>query len=125
MTVYVDDMRARYGRMVMCHMIADSDEELHLMARMIGVDRRWHQAPPMHDSHYDIALCKRAAAVALGAVSVTCRELVAMVVRRRETGDLGQPNDAVDWLHALTRQRAAAARSSEELERLQQSGAAY
>jgi hypothetical protein len=44
--VYVDDMRAKYGRMVMCHLIADTDAELHAMAKAIGVARRWHQAPP-------------------------------------------------------------------------------
>ena len=55
MTVYVDDMKARFGRMVMCHMIADTEEELHVMADRIVVARRWHQG-----DHYDIALSKRA-----------------------------------------------------------------
>lgn len=98
MTVYVDDMRANFGRMVMCHMIATHDDELHAMADKIGVSRRWHQAPPRHDSHYDIALSKRALAVAAGAVEVTWRELGAMNSRRRVTGELGTPGDAIAWL---------------------------
>ena len=42
MTVYVDDMKAKFGRMIMCHMIADTDEELHTMASKIGVKLKWH-----------------------------------------------------------------------------------
>ncbi len=45
MTVYVDDMQAQYGRMKMCHMIADTDEELHAMADLIGIARKWWQSP--------------------------------------------------------------------------------
>ncbi len=56
MTVYVDDMRAPYGRMVMCHMLADTDDELHAMADHIGVARRWHQKAGTPHSHYDICL---------------------------------------------------------------------
>jgi len=97
MTVYVDDMRAAYGRMVMCHMIADTDEELHAMADRIGVARRWHQTPPKHDSHYDIALSKRAVAVAAGAVEITWRQCGAMAMRRRVTGELGSHADAMNW----------------------------
>lgn len=92
MTVYVDNMRARFGRMVMCHMIADTEDELHAMARRIGVKRRWYQG-----DHYDICLAKRAMAVQHGAVEVTMRELGCMAMRGRATGRLGSPGDAVEW----------------------------
>jgi hypothetical protein len=75
MPVYVDDMRAQFGRMVMCHMVADTPAELHAMADRIGVARRWFQCPPKASRpHYDIALSKRAQAVAAGAVEITWRE---------------------------------------------------
>ncbi|WP_338662597.1 DUF4031 domain-containing protein [Pararoseomonas sp. SCSIO 73927] len=95
MTVYVDDMRARLGKMILCHMIADTDEELHAMAARIGVSRRWHQAPPQHDSHYDVALSKRALAVEAGAVEVPMRELVDMLIERRRTGRLTRQSERV------------------------------
>ena len=43
MTVYVDNMQASYGRMKMCHMVADSTDELLAMADRIGVARKWLQ----------------------------------------------------------------------------------
>lgn len=99
MSVYVDDMRAQFGRMVMCHMIADSDDELHAMADRIGVNRRWWQSPPKAScSHYDVALSKRALAVRFGAIEVTWRQTAAMSARRRVTGLLGSPEDALEWL---------------------------
>jgi hypothetical protein len=99
MTVYVDDMRATYGRMVMCHMIADSDDELHAMAARIGVARHWWQSPQKTSgSHYDIALSKRQLAVAAGALEITWRQCGAMNTRRRVTGQLGDPATAEAWL---------------------------
>lgn len=111
MTVYVDDMRASYGRMVMCHMLADTDAELHAMAARIGVARRWWQSPAKTSgSHYDIALSKRALAVAAGAVEITLRQAAAMNARRRVTGQLGEPCDAWDWVKAHTEARRDEAR---------------
>lgn len=106
--VYVDDMRASFGRMVMYHMIADTDEELHALAAKIGVARKWHQAPPRHDSHYDIALSKRALAVAAGATEITWRQAGCMTMRRRSTGSLGQPEDAEQWAREFLASRPAA-----------------
>ncbi len=97
MTVYVDDMNAQFCRMKMSHLIADTDEELHAMAARIGVARKWWQAPPQHDSHYDIALSKKAAALAAGAVQITWRQAGAMNFRRRCTGQLGPPSEAEAW----------------------------
>lgn len=85
--------------MRVCHMLADSDAELHAMADAIGVARRWWQSPDATaGSHYDICLAKRAAALRLGAKSVTTRQLAAMNARRRETGALGAPETALAWL---------------------------
>lgn len=102
MAVYVDDMHTdamgQYRGMKMSHMIADTDEELHAMADRIGVQRRWFQHPGTPGRHYDIALSKRALAVAAGAVQITMRQAAAMVSRRRITGELGKPEDALTWL---------------------------
>lgn len=77
MSVYVDDMKAPFGNMVMCHMWADSDDELLAMADRIGVARKWIQGHPTlsfgrHRNaswvHFDIAQSKRALAVRLGAI---------------------------------------------------------
>ena len=76
MSVYVDDMRAPYGPMIMCHMAADTHDELIEMADRIGVDRRWIQKPGTPHEHFDICLSKRKLAVEHGAVEVTQRELV-------------------------------------------------
>ena len=43
--VYIDDMEAPYGRMFMCHMIADTTEELLQMVDKNGVQRKWIQFP--------------------------------------------------------------------------------
>jgi len=82
MTVYVDTMRHPFGRMVMCHMFADTDAELHRMAARIGVARIWHQRPPCDApgmnaswSHYDISVSKRKLAIAYGAEIIEYRQL--------------------------------------------------
>lgn len=78
MTVYVDDMEAPFGNMVMCHMMADSREELDAMADTIGVQRKWIQHPGTWQEHYDISKSKRALAVKAGAVEVSMVDLVKM-----------------------------------------------
>lgn len=54
-----------------CHMYADSDEELHALARKIGLKPEWHQPFPQHRlSHYDLTPPKRRMAVRSGAIEV-------------------------------------------------------
>lgn len=83
MTVYVDDMRAPLGRMVMCHMTADTSDELHAMARSIGVKRRWCQNAGTWREHYDVCLAKRGMAVESGAVEITWTKAGRMMQERR------------------------------------------
>jgi hypothetical protein len=79
MGVYVDDMRTPYGRLILCHMLADTPDELHAMDDRIGISRHW-----LHGDHYDICLITRAIAVKAGAVEITKRE--AVKVRQRIRG---------------------------------------
>ena len=76
MAVYVDDMEASYGRMVMCHMLADTRAELLAMADKIGVARRWLQKAGTVHEHFDIAKSKRALAVSYGAIEIDRQGLV-------------------------------------------------
>lgn len=116
MAVYVDDMyldpMGQFRGMKMSHMLADSDEELHAMATRIGVQRRHWQSPQKTSgSHYDIALSKRALAVAAGAIEITMRQAASMNARRRVTGELGPPQEAQAWVANWRAERRAAAES--------------
>jgi len=87
MSVYVDRMQAAFGRMIMCHMIADTPDELHAMADRIGVARRWFQTPPKASFwHYDIAKGKRTLAIAAGAIDCDRNTFVDAVRRIRASG---------------------------------------
>lgn len=83
MAVYVDDMRAPLGRMVMCHMLADTTEELLAMADRIGVARRWLQKAGTPHEHFDIALSKRALAVRYGAEEINSSRLGRLIAIKR------------------------------------------
>ena len=92
MGVYVDDVRHRFGRMVMCHMWADSLDELLAMADRIGVARKWLQQPPKASwVHFDISLAKKELALQAGAVLTDKYGPVEHVARLDiASGDLGR-----------------------------------
>lgn len=77
MSVYVDNVRHRFGRMIMCHLWADSLDELLAAVDAIGVQRKWIQGHPTlsfgkHRNaswiHFDISLTMRDRAIARGAI---------------------------------------------------------
>jgi hypothetical protein len=101
-TVYVDDMRARFREHIMCHMIADTEAELHEMAERIGIARRWYQG-----DHYDVTLERRALAVEYGAQEITWRQCSLMTVLRRRdpAAPLLTPEEGAAWLRARLAER--------------------
>lgn len=84
MSVYVDPAVHRFGRMLMCHMMATSTAELLAMADRIGVQRKWIQHPGEWCEHFDVCKSKRSLAVSAGAVEVTSRALVLAARARAE-----------------------------------------
>lgn len=94
MAVYVDNMKARFGRMVMCHMLADSTDELLAMADRIGVRRDWLQHAGSTYEHFDICMSKRALAVEAGAVEITRRGVGRLLASRRSNAAQAEQGDA-------------------------------
>ena len=80
--VYVDNFPGRYGRMKMCHMIADTTDELLKMVDKIGVDRKWIQDAGTYKEHFDICMSKRKLAVQFGAREINMREYAQMIKNR-------------------------------------------
>jgi hypothetical protein len=101
MPVYVDKMRAPFGRMKLCHMLADSMAELLEMADEIGVDRKWFQWGS--HPHFDISLSKRALALLHGAFEVDRNELVAVMRRyRKKVAEQPYELEAIRSAYAVT-----------------------
>lgn len=85
MAVYVDNMNAPYGRMIMCHMIADTTDELLAMADKIGVNRKWIQEAGTWQEHFDISLGAKKKAIAAGAKEITMMQLGRMTASRHNS----------------------------------------
>lgn len=94
MTVYVDEpfeatpenAQARRHGTSWCHMIADTEDELHAMARRLGLKRSYFQhnpRTPWHD-HYDLVPSKRTKAIEYGAKAIDSHEFGKMLLARGE-----------------------------------------
>lgn len=77
MAVYVDRSENPFGRMVFCHMLADTLDELHAMANAIGMKRSWFQ--PKSTPHYDVSKSRRKLAVSLGAIEIDRKQTVEII----------------------------------------------
>jgi hypothetical protein len=98
MSIYVDNFRvpATVGRVRgrWSHLTADTPEELHRFAEMIGLKLEWFQAKCKHGTcptidgicahfHYDVVDGKRTEAIAYGAKAIGIRDLGAITSARR------------------------------------------
>src|SRR3990167_6352885 len=82
MSVYVDPLTDCLKSKIWpydmsCHMFADTEEELHVMAATIGLKREWFQSKGRL-KHYDLTVRKRLLAVKNGCIELTRREAVEM-----------------------------------------------
>jgi len=80
--VYIDQMNASFGRMKMCHMMADTTDELLQMADKIGVQRKWLQYPGTKHEHFDVCLSKKKKAIEFGAKEITRQELAELLKKK-------------------------------------------
>lgn len=87
--VYVDDMFAPYGRMKMCHMLADTHEELVTMADKIGVARKWIQNEGTWQEHFDVCQSKRRLAIEYGAKPIQYGRELALILEERKKAQRG------------------------------------
>lgn len=97
MAVYVDEIKdytliakargLRHSHW--CHLTADTEEELHAFADLLGLRRSWYQrkGPTDYRWHYDVTPPKRARAVALGAREVDRRFMGRLMIARRGQQD--------------------------------------
>lgn len=82
MSVYVDklrrcQLRGRWKWSEACHLVADTEDELHAFAQRLGCKREWAQRTRL--VHYDLTKPKRAKAVRYGAIEITDKQFVMMM----------------------------------------------
>jgi hypothetical protein len=86
MTVYADEIRL-YPSGEWCHLMADTDKELHAFAARLGLHRGWidHHKGRVDVLHYDLRPAKRALAIQMGAVEVRAKDYLARKLKEKRT----------------------------------------
>lgn len=95
MTVYVDEFPyTGWGKWCGgAHMLGTDIDELHEMAKKIGLRRSWFQDSTF--PHYDLTKSKRLKALAEGATEVELGELPDDVLMRRSNGTYESRRDRI------------------------------
>jgi hypothetical protein len=80
MAVYIDNLvmavpNKNWPYKKSCHLIADTEKELHAFAECIGLKRSWFQENSSID-HYDLTASKRVQAVKNGARQLSMKQFV-------------------------------------------------
>jgi len=78
---YVHPSARKYGD-YWCHLLADTEAELHAFAGRIGARRSWFQAHAT--PHYDLTPARRERAVRAGAIQIDSRKTVRLIRKLRE-----------------------------------------
>lgn len=89
MSTYVDSWNAKYRGMIMCHVIADSHEELLNLMDKIEVKRKWIQNENSYREHFDICLSKKKLAIKNGTIEISTIDLVRICRAKREGSKKG------------------------------------
>lgn len=66
-----------------CHLIGDTETELHDFAKRVGLKRTWHQKKPFSISHYDLTIYMRRKAIKYGAIPISQHAFVVRLRRAR------------------------------------------
>jgi hypothetical protein len=85
LAVYVDEPVWEWRGRRWCHLLADTEEELHAFADGLGLKRAWFQHRPERPwkDHYDLPEDARRAAVRAGALEVDLRYVAVHLRVRR------------------------------------------
>ncbi|MEJ8574392.1 DUF4031 domain-containing protein [Microbaculum marinum] len=85
MAVYVDEAIWHWHGRNWCHLLADSEDELHRFAAQLGIHRSSYQGPPRTAKpHYDLTAWERRLALSRGAVACTRHEIIAVLRSLRD-----------------------------------------
>lgn len=92
MAIYVDNVKIKWQGREWCHLVADSLDELHGFARILGLKRSWFQASASYP-HYDVTIEVRKRALLLGASEGCRRKIIscAKAMKAEQTNLARQP----------------------------------